>query len=145
MRQRHRLGGGSTYYAVLSIFPALIALVSVLGLVGRVRDPAADRQSGDARSRARRKQILTDAIQNLQATRAAGLVFVVGLAARSGPPRATSAAFMRASNAIWDVAEGRPIWKTLPLRLGVTARDAAPAGDQRDRGRRHRPAGPRGR
>jgi membrane protein len=28
---------------------------------------------------------------------------------------------MRASNAIYDVPEGRPIWKTLPIRLGVTA------------------------
>ena len=30
------------------------------------------------------------------------------------------AAFMRASNAIYDVPEGRPIWKTAPIRLGVT-------------------------
>ena len=30
------------------------------------------------------------------------------------------AAFMRASNVIWDVPEGRPIYKTLPVRLGVT-------------------------
>jgi len=31
------------------------------------------------------------------------------------------AAFMRASNAVYDVPEGRPIWKTLPIRVGVTA------------------------
>jgi membrane protein len=30
------------------------------------------------------------------------------------------AAFMRASNAIYDVPEGRPVWKTLPIRIGVT-------------------------
>ena len=27
---------------------------------------------------------------------------------------------MRASNAIYDIEEGRPIWKTLPVRLGLT-------------------------
>ena len=35
----------------------------------------------------------------------------------SGRRPATSRAFMRASNAIYDVPEGRPIWKTLPIRL----------------------------
>ena len=30
------------------------------------------------------------------------------------------AAFMRASNAIYEVGEGRPIWKTIPVRLGIT-------------------------
>ena len=29
-------------------------------------------------------------------------------------------AFMRAANAIWDAPEGRPFWKTIPLRLAVT-------------------------
>ena len=47
---------------------------------------------------------------------------------------------MRASNAIYDVPEGRPIWKTLPIRLGVTAViGAAAAGQRGDRGLHRRP------
>jgi YihY family inner membrane protein len=44
----------------------------------------------------------------------------VGLAGALWSASSYVAAFMRASNAIYDVGEGRPIWKTLPVRVGVT-------------------------
>ena len=50
----------------------------------------------------------------------AGIVFVVGLAGALWAASGYVGAFMRAANRIWDVDEGRPIWKTIPLRLGVT-------------------------
>jgi membrane protein len=50
----------------------------------------------------------------------AGLLFVVGLAGAIWAASGYIGAFIRASNAIWDVEEGRPVWKTVPLRLGIT-------------------------
>src|SRR3954452_24502139 len=102
-----------TYYAVLAIFPAIIALVSILGLVGSsATQPLLDNLDKLAPGPA--KTILTSAIENLQNSRGtAGIAFVVGLAAALWSASGYVAAFMRASNAIYDVEEGRPIWKTL--------------------------------
>src|SRR5829696_3234406 len=88
-----------TYYGILSIFPLLLVLVSLLGLVGQsATQPLIDNAGKLAPGPA--KDIITSAIQNLQQSK--------------------GAAFMQASNAIWDVEEGRPIWKTIPLRLAIT-------------------------
>ncbi len=109
-----------TYYGVLSIFPAIIALVSVIGLIGTsATQPLLDNIGQVAPGAA--KQIFTSAIQNLQKSQgAAGVLFFVGLGAAVWSASGYVAAFMRASNAIYDIGEGRPIWKTLPVRVGVT-------------------------
>ncbi|MFN2617645.1 MAG: YihY/virulence factor BrkB family protein [Thermoleophilaceae bacterium] len=109
-----------TYYGVLAIFPALLALVSILGLIGHsATQPLIDNVGSVAPGPA--KQIFTSAIQNLQKSQgAAGILFVVGLAAALWSASGYVAAFMRASNSIYDVEEGRPIWKTLPTRVGTT-------------------------
>jgi membrane protein len=109
-----------TYYGVLAVFPALIALISVLGLVGHsATQPLIDNLAKVAPGPAR--TIFTSAIQNVQRSQGtAGVIFVVGLAGALWSASGYVAAFMRASNAIYDVGEGRPIWKTIPTRLGVT-------------------------
>lgn len=114
------LAAALTYYGVLAIFPAILALVSILGLVGTsATQPLIDNLTDVAPGPA--KDILTAALQNLQQSRgAAGIAFFVGLALALWSASGYVAAFMRASNAIYDVEEGRPIWKTLPVRLGVT-------------------------
>jgi membrane protein len=114
------LAAALTYYGVLAIFPALIALVSILGLVGQsATQPLIDNLDKLVAGPAR--QIFTSAIQNLQHSRgAAGLLFIVGLGAAIWSASSYVAAFMRASNAIYEIGEGRPVWKTLPIRVGVT-------------------------
>jgi membrane protein len=109
-----------TYYGVLSIFPALIVLVSMLGLIGSsATQPLIDNLGTVAPGPA--KQIFTDAISNLQGSSgASGVFFVIGLAAAIWSASGYISAFMRASNAIYDIEEGRPIWKTLPVRVGLT-------------------------
>jgi len=109
-----------TYYAVLAIFPALIVLVSILGLVGEsATQPLIDNLGTVAPGPA--KEIFTSAIENLQGDQgAAGVLFVVGLLGALWSASGYVAAFMRASNAIYDMEEGRPIWKTLPVRVGLT-------------------------
>ena len=110
-----------TYYAVLSIFPALLVLVSLIGLAGQsATQTLVDNISGIAPGAA--KDILVQGIQNLQKSQgAAGVLFMLGLAGALWSASGYIGAFMRAANAIWEVEEGRPIWKTIPLRLIVTA------------------------
>ncbi|HVG75518.1 MAG TPA: YihY/virulence factor BrkB family protein [Thermoleophilaceae bacterium] len=109
-----------TYYAVLAIFPALIVLVSILGLVGEsATQPLIDNLGTVAPGPA--KEIFTNAIKNLQGSQgAAGVLFVVGLLGALWSASGYVGAFMRASNVIYDMPEGRPVWKTLPLRVGLT-------------------------
>jgi membrane protein len=109
-----------TYYGVLAIFPALIVLVSILGLIGHsATQPLIDNLGTVAPGPA--KEIFTSAIENLQGDQgAAGVLFVVGLLGALWSASGYVAAFMRASNAIYDMEEGRPIWKTLPVRVGLT-------------------------
>jgi membrane protein len=109
-----------TYYGILAIFPALLVLVSVLGLIGEsATQPLIDNLGEVAPGPA--QEILTNALENLQGSQgAAGVAFVIGLLLALWSASGYVAAFMRASNAIFDIEEGRPIWKTLPLRVGLT-------------------------
>src|ERR1700694_2590489 len=114
------LAAALTYYGILAIFPALIALVSILGLIGHsATQPLVENLGKVAPGPAR--TIFTSALQNLQKSQGtAGVIFAVGLAGALWSASSYVAAFMRASNLIYDVEEGRPIWKTLPVRIGVT-------------------------
>jgi YihY family inner membrane protein len=109
-----------TYYAVLSIFPALLVLISLVDLAGQGTIQALLDNLGRV-APGSVNDVLAAAIRNLQQTRgSAGVLALVGLAAALWSASGYIAAFMRASNAIYDVPEGRPIWKTLPIRIGVT-------------------------
>jgi membrane protein len=114
------LAAALTYYGVLAIFPMLIVIVSVLGLIGNsVTQPLLQNISAIAPGPA--QQILKSAITNIQSHQGtAGVLFIVGLLAALWSASSYVAAFMRASNIVWDVPEGRPFYKTIPIRLGVT-------------------------
>lgn len=109
-----------TYYGIVALFPALIALVSILGLVGQsATKPLLDNLGGFAPGPAH--QILQNALDGLTQSRGgAGILLVVGLGGALWSASGYIGAFIRASNIIWDVEEGRPIWRTLPLRLVIT-------------------------
>jgi membrane protein len=109
-----------TYYGVLAIFPALIVLISVLGLIGEsATQPLIDNLGEVAPGPA--QEIFTSAIENIQGSQGtAGVAFVIGLLVATWSASGYVAAFMRASNAIYSIDEGRPMWKTLPVRVGLT-------------------------
>jgi membrane protein len=109
-----------TYYGVLAIFPAILVLISILGLVGRsttrsVLDNLRRIAPGGVNS------FLRTVIEQVQGRHtAAGIAGIVGIVIALWSASGYVAAFMRASNAVYRVPEGRPIWRTAPLRLGVT-------------------------
>lgn len=114
------LAAALTYYGILAIFPAVIALMSILGLIGHsATQPLI--QNLDKLAPGPAKTILINTINGLQRSRgAAGVVFIAGVAGAIWSASGYVAAFMRASNQIYDIEEGRPLWMTLPVRVGVT-------------------------
>jgi membrane protein len=110
-----------TYYGVLAVFPMLLVLLSVVGLVGR---PATEPLLGNLREMAPGpgREILTSAIESLEKGQAgAGLLLVVGLGGALWSASGYMAAFMAAANSIHHVEERRPVWKTVAARLGMSA------------------------
>src|SRR3954470_3606484 len=109
-----------TYFGVLSLFPMLLALVSVLGVIGpSATQPLLDNLSSVAPGPA--KDILTNVLTSLQSNKGGSTVaLIIGIVAAIWSASGYISAFMDAANNVWDVPEGRPIWKKLPVRLGVT-------------------------
>ena len=109
-----------TYYGVLSLFPAIIALVSIVGLAGKSATDSLVKNVGTVTS-GPAKDILTNAFTGLSSNRgAAGILFVAGLVLALWSASGYIGAFMRASNSIYEVEEERPFWKLRPLQMGVT-------------------------
>ena len=152
------LAAALTYYSVLAIFPAAIALMSLLGLIGQSRDAA------NAVLNVLEPLVANETLDNIEGTlselagsQAAGAAFVIGIALALCSASSYIGAFGRAMNTIYEVEEGRPIWKLRPLQLLITAVTvvlsalvllmlivSGPVADsigKQPRGGRHRPAG----
>ena len=110
-----------TYYAVLSLFPALIALISIASLVVPAQDfvrvlTDLIGQLGPASA----VDTFRGPIEGLAKSTKAGFGLVIGLAVALWSASGYIGAFMRASNAIYEKPEGRPFYKLRPLQLLVT-------------------------
>lgn len=107
-----------TYYGVLAMFPALIALVSIVGLL---TDP---KQLTDALTEvvpADAADTLNPAIQQIAGNSGtAGFALIIGVAAAVWSASGYVGAFTRAANVVYETPEGRKIWKLKPLQLLVT-------------------------
>ncbi|MDQ8046019.1 MAG: YihY/virulence factor BrkB family protein [Patulibacter sp.] len=111
-----------TYYGLLSLFPGLIAFVSILGIFG---DPATTTSTltdiVDRLAPGSASDTFQGPIQSIVDHKGtAGVMFFVGIFAALWSASGYIGAFMRASNAIYETAEGRPFWKLRPLQLLVT-------------------------
>ena len=111
-----------TYYAVLSIFPALLAMVSIVGLIGdpqTVTDTMTDIVSSIGPASA--AETFEEPIQGLtESSGAAGILLIVGIVSALWTASGYVGAFMRASNVIYEVEEGRSFFKLRPLQMLVT-------------------------
>jgi membrane protein len=109
-----------TYYSVLSIFPGVVVVTAIVGLLGQSSsEPLIENVQQLAPGGAR--ETLVNLIRELQGSASfAGPVAIIGLAGALWAASGYIGAFMRAANAIYEVEEGRPVWKTLPLRVVLT-------------------------
>ncbi|MDQ1201053.1 YihY/virulence factor BrkB family protein [Rhodococcus sp. SORGH_AS_0303] len=115
------LAAALTYYAVLSLFPALLAVVSLLGVFGQgertvtaVLDIVSDLGPSSA------VDTLRGPVEQLVQAPTAGLALIIGLAGALWSASGYVGAFGRAMNRMYEVDEGRPIWKLRPVMLVVT-------------------------
>ena len=110
-----------TYYSVLSLFPALIAIFSLLGVVGQgqqaadaVLEVAGAGAPGDA------VDLLRGPVEEIASSPAAGFALVSGLVLAVWSASGYVGAFGRAMNRIYEIEEGRPFWQPKPAQLLVT-------------------------
>jgi membrane protein len=115
------LAAALTYFGVLSVFPGLLAVVSLLGVFGRGQETT-DALVGflEDYGPAELVQLLADPIRQLTTSTGAGLAFVAGVLGALWTASGYVGAFGRAMNRIYEVAEGRPIWKLRPMNVLVT-------------------------
>src|SRR5215208_209827 len=110
-----------TYYGVLALFPALIALISIVGLLGQSTINGLKSNIQEIPAAGQAKQIILNAITDISSHRgAAGIALIVGLALALWSASGYVGAFMRASNAIYETPEGRPFYRLRPLQMLVT-------------------------
>lgn len=109
-----------TYYAVLSIFPALLLIVAIIGLFGQQPTTSLVDHLGQLVPNSAH-DVIKSAIGEISAGgRTAGWTAVAGLLGAYWSASGYVGAFIRAANTVFDVPEGRPYWKVLPIRLGLT-------------------------
>ena len=110
-----------TYYSVLALFPAALALLSIIGLVANpekvlstvmdVLRPLVSPETLD---------VVRPTLESMASSQAAGLSLVVGLAGALWSASGYVGAFSRAMNSIYEIDEGRPFWKLRPLQILIT-------------------------
>jgi membrane protein len=113
---------GLTYYAVLALFPALIALIALVGVFGQhpqTTNAILDtiEQVGPEGAVDTFRDTVTGVVQNRGG---AGALLGLGLIGAIWSASGYVGAFGRASNAVWETKEGRPFWKLKPLQIAVT-------------------------
>jgi membrane protein len=111
-----------TYYGLLSLFPAAIAVVSLIGIFGDPKSTTASlteiiTEIGPESAAETFKGPIESVTENRGT---AGAAFVLGLVVAIWSASGYTGAFMRASNVVYETREGRPFWKLRPLQLLVT-------------------------
>lgn len=115
------LAAALTYYGVLSLFPAMVALISLPALIGQgqqttdaimgvVEDIAPATVADQVRG----------PLEELSAAPGAGIGLIVGLLVALWSASNYVNGFGRAMNRIYEVDEGRPFWKLRPIMIGIT-------------------------
>jgi len=111
-----------TYYSVMAVFPGILALVSVLGIVGadnaKVRDTILEVLSPLVTSST--LDSVRTLLDQLSSSQAGGYALAIGIAGALWSASGYVGAFSRAMNRVYEVQEGRPFWKLRPLQLVIT-------------------------
>ncbi len=115
------LAAALTYYAVLSLFPALLVMVSLLGVFGQgERTTDAVLQVVRGLGPPSVVETLHAPIKQLVNSPSAGFALFAGLLGALWSASGYVGALGRALNRIYGMEEGRPVWKLRPLQLALT-------------------------
>lgn len=114
------LAAGLTYFAVLSLFPALLALVSLLGIVGQSKAGVGALFGMVDELAPGLTSVLKGPIQTLSASPATGWALAIGIIGAVWSASGYVGAFGRALNRVYGVQEGRTFFTLRPVQLGVT-------------------------
>jgi membrane protein len=114
------LAAGLTYFGVLSLFPALLALVSILGLVGQSSAGIGALFGMVDQLAPGMTDVLKGPIKNLASSPATGWALAVGIVGAIWSASGYVGAFGRALNRVYGVREGRSALVLRPVQLGVT-------------------------
>ena len=115
------LAAALTYYSVLSVFPALLALVSLLGIFGQAeKTTAALLEIVQGFAPADTVKAIRQPIEQLTSSSTAGFTLVIGILIALWSASGYVGAFGRAMNRIYEVDEGRPFIKLRGTMLVVT-------------------------
>lgn len=111
-----------TYYGVLAMFPAVIAVLSLIGLVGDPRKTTdALLDIVDTLGPSSATETFAGPVRQLaEQQQAAGIALVLGLLAALWSASGYVGAFSRAANAVYEVEEGRPFYKLRPVQVLIT-------------------------
>lgn len=115
------LAAALTYYSVLSLFPAVLAVVSLLGVFGQGQSTVdAVLQIVSDLGPSSAVETLKEPVQQHVEAPAAGFALIAGIAGALWSASGYLVAFGRALNRMYEVEEGRPVWKLRPTMLLVT-------------------------
>ena len=115
------LAAALTYYSVLSIFPALLALVSLLGIFGQAeKTTSALLEIVAGFAPAETVEAIKGPVEQLSNCSAAGLTLVFGILTALWSASGYVGAFGRAMNRVYEIDEGRPFIKLRGTMLAVT-------------------------
>jgi len=115
------LAAALTYYSVLALFPAAVALLSLVSVVGQAQSTVSTllqilRDVGASSA----ANTLRPTLTQLANSRGGGIALVIGLVVALWSASGYVGAFGRAMNRMYEIEEGRPIWKLRPLMLLLT-------------------------
>jgi membrane protein len=115
-----QLAAALTYHTVLSLPPALLVMVSLLGIVGlspetvhSLLDTLGELGAPWA------AEAVSDILDSVLGSPNSGAVFTLSALLALWTASAYVGSFMAASDRIYEIAQRRPFWTSLPLRVGL--------------------------
>ena len=110
-----------TYFTVLSIFPGLLAFVSLLGIVGQGQESATViLEFLQENAPQQMYSIVENPIRQLTNGQGAGIALLIGILSALWSASGYISSFGRAINRIYGVREGRPVWVLIPFNILIT-------------------------
>lgn len=115
-----QLSAALTYYTVLSLLPALIVVVALLGVVGLPADTVhALLETMGNLGADWAADFVSGVLDSVQTSRNSGAVLTVSLLTSLWASSAYVGSFMAASDRIYEITDRRPFWTGMPLRVGL--------------------------